>query len=59
MIICSSYNFLPKMASSSTTNYFEKLIKEGLPFFHHNKLQSTLRNNYFNSASNESGKNIS
>ena len=37
-----------KSFSPSTTNYFEKEIKEGLPFFQQNKLQSTLRNNFFN-----------
>ena len=37
-----------KSFSPSGTNYFEKEIKEGLPFFQQNKLQSTLRNNFFN-----------
>ena len=36
----------------STTNYFEKEIKEGLPFFQQNKLHSTLRNNFFNDTNN-------
>ena len=38
-----------KSFSPSNTNYFEKDIKEGLSFFQQNKLNSTLRNNYFNS----------
>ena len=41
-------------ASQTRTNYFENQIKEGLSFFNQNKLQSTLRNNYFN----ESDSNI-
>ena len=34
-------------SSPKTTNYFENEIKQGLNFFQQNKLQSTLRNNFF------------
>ena len=49
-LLYNTYDFQqqPGAISPSTTNYFEKQIKEGLPFFNQNKLQSTLRNNYFN-----------
>ena len=46
--LTNNYNFQPNIASQTTTNYFGKQITEGLPFFQQNKLQSTLRNNYFN-----------
>ena len=47
--LTSTYDFQPNIASqTSTTNYFGKQITEGLPFFQQNKLQNTLRNNYFN-----------
>ena len=39
----NKYPFSP----SKTTNYFENEIKQGLNFFQQNKLQSTLRNNFF------------
>ena len=42
------YDYNKSFSPSSNTNYFEKDIKEGLSFFQQNKLQSTLRNNYFN-----------
>ena len=42
----SNYDFHPNIALQTTTNYFEKEITDGLPFFHQNRLQSTLRNNY-------------
>jgi hypothetical protein len=50
----STYDLHPNIASPTTTNYFEKQIKEGLPYFQKNKLQSTLRNNYF-SSKNDNG----
>ena len=52
-LLYKNNNDYNKTFSPSTNNYFEKEIKEGLPFFQQNKLKSTLRNNYFNS-NNES-----
>ena len=61
-LIYSNYDFQPNITSQTTTNYFEKQITEGLPFFHQNKLQNTLKNNYFNDSNtrlkNENNKNI-
>ena len=48
-MLYKQYDYNKSFSPSSTVNYFEKDIKEGLPFFQQNKLQSTLRNNYFNS----------
>ena len=48
-MLYKQYDYNKSFSPSSTVNYFEKDIKEGLSFFQHNKLQSTLRNNYFNS----------
>ena len=51
-LMFNTYNFpeQPNASSQTATNYFEKQVKEGLQFFNQNKLQSTLRNNYFNSS---------
>ena len=35
-------------SSNKSMNYFENDIKNGLNFFNQNKLQSTLKNNFFN-----------
>ena len=48
-MLYKQYDYNKSFSPSSNTNYFEKDIKEGLSFFQQNKLQSTLRNNYFNS----------
>ena len=47
-MLYKQYDYNKSFSPSSNTNYFEKDIKEGLSFFQQNKLQSTLRNNYFN-----------
>ncbi len=49
-LMFNANNLKPNGGSLAGTNYFEKQIKEGLPFFNENKLQSTLRNNYFNNS---------
>ena len=49
-LMFNTNNLKPNGGSLAGTNYFEKQIKEGLPFFNENKLQSTLRNNYFNNS---------
>ena len=46
--LTNTYNFQTNIASQTSTNYFGKQITEGLPFFQQNKLQTKLRNNYFN-----------
>ena len=46
-LMYSTYDFKPNGGSQTTTNFFEKEITQGLPFFQENRLQSTLRNNYF------------
>ena len=45
-------NYNKTFSPSNTTNYFENEVKNGLSFFQQNKLQSTLRNNYFNENNN-------
>ena len=53
----SNYDYKNNGFGPSTTNYFEKEIKEGLPYFQQNKLQSTLRNNFFNENNNNTNPN--
>jgi len=48
LIYKSNHDYNNNNFAPSTTNYFEKEVKEELPFFQQNKLQSTLRNNFFN-----------
>ena len=43
--------------SQSKSNYYGTQIKEGLPFFQKNKLESTLRNNYINNDIMKRGNN--
>ena len=44
----NNYDFQSNINSQSKSNYYGTQIKEGLPFFQKNKLESTLRNNYIN-----------